>query len=111
MMVCWDVKDKTNNYNYIAKIQIKDAQSALDKFSKEEWDKYDYRQKTWDVHKETKTIPLIYSEDFSENSPKREHCDKFESTLKAVEEKLINKHSKGSIVRAILKLIKTTEFL
>jgi hypothetical protein len=97
-----DVKDKTDNYNYIAKIQIKDAQSALDKFSKEEWDKYDYRQKTWNVHKETKTIPLLYSEDFSEDSPKREHYDKFESTLKAVEEKLIHKHSKGSIVRAIL---------
>ena len=51
------------------------AQSATDilqthmsdhKLSKEEWKSFDFRQKTFEVHRHTETIPIIYNEDFRE---------------------------------------------
>ena len=37
---------------------------------KDDWDKYDFRQKTFDVHKDTKTIPIIYDEDIDKEIKK-----------------------------------------
>ena len=35
-----------------------DIKEKVLKYTKEDWEKYDYRQKTYQVHNSTKTIPL-----------------------------------------------------
>ena len=94
--------EKTNNFKYIDKIDVEGTKKILQNFNEDDWNKYTYRQETWDVHNQTQTIPLLYGEDFDEVAPQRKDYNKFIPILKSIEEKLIKKYSTGSISRAIL---------
>lgn len=70
-----------------------------------DWDEFDFRQKTFDVHKETKTIPLIFDDKLdTEKADKTKYYALFEKELKKYEEHLRRnlKEPNGHIYRAIL---------
>ena len=97
------VWEKTPNYNLINVVDIKDVKILLNTFMKNEWDKYKYRQQTFDVHSETRTIPIIYDEDFDKELQKRRECyEIFVPFLGSIEKELLARHRTGVIVRAIL---------
>ena len=50
-------------YNYIGKLEVSSWYTKISEFTREEWLKYDWRQKVFDVHRHTETIPLIYDEE------------------------------------------------
>ena len=50
-------------YNYIGKLDISSWYTKINEFTREEWLEYDWRQKVFDVHRHTETIPLIYDEE------------------------------------------------
>jgi len=70
--------------------------------------KFNFRQKTFDVHKETKTIPLIFDTDFRlENPTYLDKYDIFENEFKILKNKLTKIYGKGFIIRAILVNLKS----
>ena len=64
------------NFNYVGKTNV---ESLIKKVGQiKDWNKYQFRQKTFDVHKHTKTIPLIFNEDFRLKDPTyHTHYDKY----------------------------------
>lgn len=50
------------NFKTHAYIDISSIKNKSLEYTKEDWDSYDYRQKNFEVHKQTKTIPLIWDE-------------------------------------------------
>ena len=89
------------NFKYIGKTDVSIIASKVKKINK--WDDYIFRQKTYNVHKHTKTIPLIFDEDFKHKNPSY-HFDynKYENDIKKFKKIFIKKLSKGYIIRAIL---------
>lgn len=98
------VWEKTPNFNFLDKIQItKDIEEYINSFMDKDWKDYTFRQDTFDVHKQTETIPIIYNEDFDKDIlDKSHHYHVFIKLLGEIESKLLMKYSTGFIVRAIL---------
>ena len=96
------------NFNYIGKIKIKSFKNKINNFNNKLWDDFDFRQKTFEVHKETKTIPLIFDTDFRLNNPTYLNEYKtFKDEFEIIENKLKEIYGKGFIIRAILVLLKS----
>ena len=89
------------NFNYIGKTNVNTLVDKVKKIT--EWDKYTFRQKTYDVHKYTKTIPLIFDEDFRHKNPTYRFGYKLcENEINKFKNIFLKKFGKGYIIRAIL---------
>ena len=96
------------NFKYIGKVKINNFKNKINNFNNEIWDYFDFRQKTFEVHKETKTIPLIFDTDFRLNNPTYLNEYKtFKHEFEIIENKLKEIYGKGFIIRAILVLLKS----
>ncbi len=96
------------NFKYIGKLKIKSFKDKINNFNKKLWDDFNFRQKTFEVHKETKTIPLIFDTDFRLKNPT--YLDKyniFENEFKIIKNKFTKIYGKGFIIRAILVMLKS----
>lgn len=92
-----------NNFNLISKINTKSLVEKLNKLTKKDWEIYKFRQETFEVHKHTESIPLIFDEDFRTTNPtKKDKYILFKKELSQLE-KLFNKvYGKGILIRALL---------
>jgi aspartyl/asparaginyl beta-hydroxylase (cupin superfamily) len=96
------------NFKYIGKIKVDSFKNKIDKFNNKLWDNFTFRQKTFEVHKETKTIPLIFNTDFRLNDPTYlNEYEVFKNEFKIIKNKLLKIYGKGFIIRAILVLLKS----
>ena len=96
------------NFKYIGKVKINNFKNKINNFNNEVWDYFDFRQKTFEVHKETKTIPLIFDTDFRLNNPTYlDEYKTFKDEFEIIENKLKEIYGKGFIIRAILVLLKS----
>ena len=90
--------------------EIKNLKEKVLKYIKEDWEKYDYRQKTYSVHAKTKTIPLIWNEMDKDNlrnleKDKRKfwpEADKYKTDLDLLSNILKEKYGEGFISSAML---------
>ena len=90
--------------------EIKNLKEKILKYTKEDWEKYDYRQKNYQVHSNTKTIPLIWNEMDKDNlrnleKDKRKfwpEADKYKTDLDLLSNILKEKYGKGFIASAML---------
>jgi hypothetical protein len=91
------------NFVYIDTVNIDNEKKIIDNISEEEWLNFDFRQKTFDVHKETMTVPLLFDTKFDENSLQYHYYPYFKNLLYSIEDKIYKKYKKNiKIVRAIL---------
>lgn len=70
-----------------------------------DWDEFDFRQKTFDVHKETKSIPLVFDDKLDiEKAEKTKYYPLFEKELDKFQSHLrtILKEPEGHFYRAVL---------
>ena len=96
------------NFEYIGKIKIKSFKNKINNFNNKLWNDFDFRQKTFKVHKETKTIPLIFDTDFRLSNPTYLYqYEIFKDEFKIINNKLKKIYGKGFIIRAILVLLKS----
>ena len=96
-----------NNFNFIDKINIESLKNKIKLFNKEKWDEFDFRQKSFEVHKKTRTIPLIFDTDFRmENPTYLKDYSLFSEELNSCEKILHNFYGKGFLIRAILVSLK-----
>jgi len=68
-----------------------------------DWNEFDFRQNKFDVHKETKTIPILFDPSFSINKKETKHYELFKEEIDKIESHL--KHilqEDGKVFRAIL---------
>ena len=91
------------NFEFIDDIDVSFAIDLVKAYDKKKWIDFDFRQKTYDVHKSTQTIPLIFDTDFRMTNPTH-HPDAvfFEDFFSQVSSKFTNYFGEGMILRAIL---------
>ena len=95
-----NLRDKIN-FEYVGKLNVSPLKKEVKKINN--WDEYQFRQKTYEVHKHTKTIPIIFDEDFRNDNPT--YCvaySKYKKHIKSFENFFEKKLGKGYIIRAIL---------
>ncbi len=89
------------NYRLIGEIDISHIKEKLE-LIKDRWNDYDYRQNRYKDHSKTKTIPLIWSENFSSRE-EHPHYDLFKKDIDNIEQFIRdNVCSTGGLMSAIL---------
>lgn len=100
------------NFRYVNSIDVTSLKKLVSEFTDKDWDAFDFRQKTYEAHKETKTIPLIFDVDFRVNNPTYlEHYKKFEADLNIIQNIFVDILGAGFIIRAILVNLKANSFI
>lgn len=90
------------NFKTHAFIDVSSIKSKALEYTKEDWDSYDYRQKTFNVHKQTKTIPLIWDEKLKAKPKIYNESTKFKKELHIINTLLTNKIGPGDLATAML---------
>lgn len=105
-------KNKKFNFKFIGNINISSIQKKVKKYSNEKWNEFDFRQKTFDVHKKTKTIPLIFDKDFRLSNPTYlEDSFSYQKEIKEINKFFTKTYGKGFIIRAILVNLPANTFI
>lgn len=61
----------SGNFSPIGKIDAAELRQRILELTDEQWDAFSVRQKRYEVHKHTQTIPLVYDPDFRHSHPTR----------------------------------------
>jgi hypothetical protein len=88
------------NFKYYGKIDVSNIGYLIEN-TESNWDEYTYRQIDRDGQANTKTIPLIWSEDFINNTTWKSY-EIFKDSLIEIENNLINLIGEGKIDVALL---------
>lgn len=89
------------NFKYYGKIDVTNIGNLITNIELD-WDEYEFRQKTYLAHSKTKTIPLIWSEEFQNDSLTWKSYEIFKDGLIEIENNLINLMGEGKIEVALL---------
>jgi len=102
------------NFKKIATLNISAYVDTVKSFTEEDWNRFTYRQNTWEVHQHTKTIPLLFDIDNMtkkiediKSVTARLHYPKFKSLLEAVSDICKDVYGDGYLLRAILTSLKS----
>ena len=99
------------NFIFVKKYNnINSLKEKVLKYTKEDWHKYDYRQKNYMVHMNTKTIPLIWNEMDKYNQRNLEkdnrkfwpEADNYKTELDSISQIFTEKYGEGFITSALL---------
>lgn len=105
-------QDKIFNFKFIGKINISSIQKKVKKYSKEKWEEFNFRQKAFEVHKKTKTIPLIFDIDFRLSNPTYlEDSFSYKKEIIEIHKFLTKSYGDGFIIRAILVNLPANTFI
>jgi len=89
------------NFKYYGKIDVADVSNLITN-TELNWDEYEFRQKTYIAHSNTKTIPLIWSETFQDVTQDWKFYEIFKSSLTDIENNLMGLMGEGKIEVALL---------
>ena len=99
-----------DNYIHISKYSIDTLKKKVSDIPIETWNEWTHKQDTYDVHKDTLTIPLLVDETYgrtsSEKGIKSDYFKQFENELTKIQNKLIDFYGPGEIIRAEFALLK-----
>lgn len=95
------------NFKTHAKIDVSNIKRKVLEYTQAEWDDYDFRQKNFYVHKQTKTIPLYWDEKLifykvSANPKRYSEADKYDLELQKISSVLTNQLGPGFMATAML---------
>lgn len=83
-------------YNYVGKIDISEYINHLKSHNWEEWTA---RQDTWEVHSQTKAVPIITDESYSNKGKKSKYYKYYEKLFLNVKPILKKYYGNGEIIR------------
>jgi len=104
--------DSNTTFNFIGNIKVSSIKNKVKNYINEKWEEFDFRQKTFDVHRETKTIPLIFDKDFRLSNPTYlEDSFSYKKEIENIIYFFTKKLGKGFIIRAILVNLPKNTFI
>jgi aspartyl/asparaginyl beta-hydroxylase (cupin superfamily) len=83
-------------YNFIGKVDVSDYISTLKNHNWEDWT---FRQDTYEVHSETKSVPLLVDEFYSSKGDKSKDYKVYKKLLKNIEPIIKKYYGDGEIIR------------
>lgn len=92
---------KDFEFRFIGHYDTSNILQKLNQFEETDWDRYTYRQDTYETHKQTKAIPLIYDVEYSHIVGKKtEYYNIFKDDIINLDKILKDfYHSNGEIIR------------
>tara|TARA_R110000822_G_C15046185_1_gene465885 strand:- start:40 stop:567 length:528 start_codon:yes stop_codon:yes gene_type:complete len=100
------------NFKYLGNFNIKNIKKKVLDIPEEEWNKFEFRQKTYEVHKNTRTIPMIFDMDFRSTNPTYlSNSELYKEELIYLKNLFLNKLGNGFIIRAILVKLKNKSLI
>ena len=95
------------NFKYIGKINPVSIAQKVVNLPFQIWEEYNYRQKKFDEHCHTQTIPILFDEDFRLHNPTPTYWyPLFEDVLRNLKQKMFKVYGEGHIIRCILVKLK-----
>jgi len=88
------MKDFT--YNFVGKIDVSEYVNYLKLHNWEEWT---YRQDTWEVHSQTKSVPIIADETYTNKSKKSKYYKYYKNLLSEINPIFKKYYGNGEIIR------------
>ena len=83
-------------YNFIGNISVYDLDLF---FSEDEWNSWAYKQTKWEVHSETKTIPILVDESYETKGKKTKYFNKFNELIVKIQDIIKKFYGDGEIIR------------
>jgi aspartyl/asparaginyl beta-hydroxylase (cupin superfamily) len=103
---------KDYNFKYLGNLNIKNIKKNVLDIPEEEWNKFEFRQKTYEVHKNTRTIPIIFDIDSRSTNPTYlSNSELYKEELNYLKNLFLNKLGNGFIIRAILVKLKNNSLI
>jgi hypothetical protein len=90
------------NFKRIGKTDVSNIINKVKSLDDKEWKEYDFRQKTYDPHIDTLTIPLLFDENFSDYPNEYKLYSLFKEDLNSLKKIFLDYYKSGWITRAIL---------
>tara|TARA_X000001036_G_scaffold439874_1_gene492824 strand:- start:3486 stop:4013 length:528 start_codon:yes stop_codon:yes gene_type:complete len=95
------------NFRLLTTAQIRPFKNKVKLFKQEDWDEFSFRQKSYKVHRNTETIPLIFDTDFrSDNPTYLEKSSLFKDEIDLCKKIFTKVYGPGLLIRAILVKLK-----
>ena len=89
-----------DNFKFLGNYDIQNWLSKLNTLTDEDWNVYSFRQDTYEVHKQTKTIPILYDEEYSlQIGKKSKYYNLFQSDVEELNKVYTDVLGKGEILR------------
>ena len=96
---------KDFNYKFISSTDVSGIKHKLTEVE-DDWDYFDWRQKRFEVHNKTKTIPLIFDKDFRKDKPTYHlHYTTFHPQMESLKQLYKEAFGPGYIIRALLVML------
>ena len=100
---------KYDNFKYVGEIDTSKIVKIVDSISNS-WEEFDYRQKKFQVHQHTQTIPILFDADFRLSNPTpSKWYPLFEEHLRKLQDIASKFYGDGYIVRCILTNLKANK--
>jgi len=104
-----------DNYIHISKYSIDTLKEKVSNIPIETWNEWTHKQDTYEVHKDTLTIPLLIDETYGRTSSDRgiksEYFEQFKEELTKIQNILIGFYGLGEIIRAEFALLKAGKYI
>jgi hypothetical protein len=89
-------------FKYLGTFNTENIQNKLKTLTNDDWEEYSYRQITFDVHRKTLTLPLLFNENFDLEPLQFKYYNTFKSDLDELEMLFKELYGSGKFVRCIL---------
>jgi hypothetical protein len=90
------------NFIFLGKFDISSFKKKILNLTEEDWNEYTFRQKVFREHAQTKTVPLLFNEQFTDFPDKFKFYSLFEEEVQQLEKFLFDYYKKGKIIRCII---------
>ena len=87
---------------FLGEFDISSFKKKILTLTEDDWDDYTYRQRTFREHARTKTIPLLFNEQFTDFPNKFKYYSMFEDEVLELEKFLFDYYKSGKIIRCIM---------
>ena len=96
------------NFRLITQSEVSKLKDKINSFTENDWNEFDFRQKTFDVHKQTQTIPVIFDTDFRGTNPTYlERSSFFADEINLFKTIFEDVYGPGELIRMIIVKLKS----
>ena len=89
-----------NNFTFLGNYNTENWMNKLNTLTDEDWSVYTFRQDEYKVHRQTKTIPILYDENYSSQiGNKSKYYNLFQSDVEELNKVYTDVLGKGEILR------------
>jgi hypothetical protein len=96
------------NFKFIKNIEINSFIKKIESLKEQDWYEWTFRQESFDVHKNTLTIPLIFDDDYRMKNPTyHKHYFTFKDEMNYIEKIFKTHYGEGQILKSLLVNLKS----